>query len=133
MELLLNLIWMALVIGSFLIFARRGQSSGSRNPYRSLLALACVLFLLFPIISASDDLHPSQALMEEASRRIPLVASHLHFSAGSSAIHILPMLLLALMLALVELEPLVPPDLKLRLLDANSPSLHGRAPPACCH
>jgi hypothetical protein len=133
MELLLNLIWIALAIGSFLTFARRRHSGSNPSPFRSLLALACVLLLLFPIISASDDLHPSQALLEEASRRVPLLISPLDLPTGGSAIHILPMLLLALLLALVELQPLVPLDLKMRLLDGRSLSPDGRAPPICCN
>jgi hypothetical protein len=76
MELLLNLIWVALAIGSFVVFTRRHQLTSDGTVYwRSLLTLACVLLLLFPIISASDDLHPTQALMEEATKRVLHLAS----------------------------------------------------------
>ncbi len=39
---------------------------------RSLLALGCLLALLFPVVSASDDLHPLRAEAEEStiSKRI---------------------------------------------------------------
>jgi len=42
--------------------ARRGQRPDSLS---CLLALACVLVLLFPVVSATDDLHAMRAEMEE--------------------------------------------------------------------
>jgi len=48
MENFLNLFWLAIVASAFLTTPRRTT--------RSLLALGCVLGLLFPIISISDDL-----------------------------------------------------------------------------
>ncbi len=74
-ELLLNLIWITLALGALCAFARsRRWSSRSRSPVgsKALLALTCCMVLLFPIISASDDLHPVQAAVEDASKRVQL-------------------------------------------------------------
>ena len=59
-ELLLNLAWVALAIGSFakLLMHRRDS--------RALLALAFMMALLFPIISASDDMMNIDRAIEEA-------------------------------------------------------------------
>jgi hypothetical protein len=135
MELLLNLIWVALVIGSFLAFIRRqAQSSRMEARYwQSLLALACVLLLLFPIISASDDLHPSQTLMEEATKRVQHLPCPLQFSTGFAP-HMLPtLLLLGLLLALVNLQPRILFESKICLLDGHGLSPDGRAPPFRCN
>ncbi|MGD0929250.1 MAG: hypothetical protein ABR902_01240 [Candidatus Korobacteraceae bacterium] len=133
MELLLNLIWIALAIGSFVIFTRRPQSTGGgRVDWRFRLALACVLLLLFPIISASDDLHPTQALVEEATKRIQHVASSVHFSAGSSAPQMLPLLLLGWLLALVKLQPLTLLESAPCRLDGHETSEDVRGPPLGC-
>jgi hypothetical protein len=135
MELLLNLIWVALAIGSFVIFMRRQQltSDGSVD-WRSLLALAGVLLLLFPIISASDDLHPTQALMEEATKRVQYLASPVQFSSGNSAPHVLPMLPpLGLLLALVTLQPLTVLESEPCRLDSHGVSGDVRGPPLGCN
>lgn len=135
MELLLNLIWVALAVGSFVVFVRR-QHQLSRDCslyWDSLLALACVLLLLFPIISASDDLHPTQALVEEATKRVQHVASPLHSSTGNSAHHMLPMLLLGLPLALVKLQPLTVLESEPCRLDGHGISGDGRGPPFRCN
>lgn len=134
MELLLNLIWIALAIGSFVIFTRRHQSTGDGSvDWRSRLALACVLLLLFPVISASDDLHPTQALMEEATKRIQHVASPVHFSTGGSAPQMLPMLLLGLLLALVKLQPLTVTESGPCRHDGHGMSGDVRGPPLGCN
>jgi len=135
MELLLNLIWVALAIGSFVIFMRRHQSTGDGSvDWRSRLALAFLLLLLFPIISASDDLHPTQALMEEATKRVQHLASPVQFSSGNSAPHILPMLpLLGLLLALVKLQPLTVLESEPCRLDGRGISGDGRGPPFRCN
>jgi hypothetical protein len=134
MELLLNLIWVALAVGSFLVFMRRQHSSSQALPYwRSLVTLACVLLLLFPIISASDDLHPTQALLEEATRRVQHITSPLHLSTGSSAPDILPVLLLGLLLALVKLQPGIKLESEACLLHGHRISPDGRAPPFLCN
>jgi hypothetical protein len=69
MELLLNLAWMLLALPAFWLW-RQGESSRALRRVTSLqclLALGCVLVLLFPVISASDDLHVMRAEIEESA------------------------------------------------------------------
>ena len=67
MELLLNLSWLLLAVPACWLWnsarARQRRDSGS---LQCLLALVCVLVLLFPVISATDDLHAMQTEMEES-------------------------------------------------------------------
>ena len=58
-EQLLNLAWVALAIGSFATLLKQ------RRDGRALLALAFVMVLLFPIISASDDMMNVDRAIEE--------------------------------------------------------------------
>ena len=70
-ELLLNLCWLALLLPAFLLWQRRNPSD--RSTRRSLLfacTLACLLVLLFPFISASDDLHAGAQVIEESKRTL---------------------------------------------------------------
>lgn len=68
MELLLNLAWLLLAIPAYWLW-RKSTPANRRHRFSSLqclLALACVLVLLFPVISATDDLHAMRAEMEES-------------------------------------------------------------------
>jgi hypothetical protein len=64
MELLLNLLWVLLALPAYWLWRRSAQRFSS---LQCLLALGCVLVLLFPVISASDDLHAMRAEMEDSS------------------------------------------------------------------
>jgi hypothetical protein len=64
MELFLNLAWLLLALPAYWLW-RRGTRRFSS--LQCLLALGCVLVLLFPVISASDDLHAMRAEMEDSS------------------------------------------------------------------
>src|ERR1700733_8628414 len=66
MELLLNLAWLLLALPAYGLW-RRGTGARGVNSLQCLLALGCALVLLFPVISASDDLHAMRAEMEESS------------------------------------------------------------------
>jgi hypothetical protein len=134
MELLLNLIWIVLATGSFLILMWRQRQSGRQESisWRSLITLACMLLLLFPIISASDDLHPGQTILEEASRRVQHFSSPSHISTGGPANDMLPaLLLLELMLALITLQPCASLKSRVCLPDGHRRLREGRAPPFC--
>lgn len=52
-ELILNLVWAAIALGAFVFAPRRDA--------RSLVALGCLVALLFPIVSVSDDLNVNAA------------------------------------------------------------------------
>jgi len=128
MELLLNLIWISLAALAFLGFLRgRRVSRQLTVPFRtSLLALACGVILLFPVVSASDDLHPTQAVLEEASKRVQL-----HVLRASPPLFMLPAILaLCLLCSPVVLHLLHPLALKGRLLDGAIVPSNGRAPPS---
>jgi len=66
MELLLNLAWLLLVLPGCWLW-RRAIRSHRASSQQCLLALGCALVLLFPVISATDDLHAMRAEMEESS------------------------------------------------------------------
>src|SRR5208282_4240201 len=76
MELFLNLCWLSLLLPAWLLWRRRTSSTGSGSPARGsavrplafVCALGCALILLFPVISASDDLHAMRPEMEESER-----------------------------------------------------------------
>jgi hypothetical protein len=69
MELLLNLAWVLLALPAYWLWRRDAGLRVRRrvSSLQCLLALGCVLVLLFPVISASDDLHAMRAEMEDSS------------------------------------------------------------------
>jgi len=88
MELLLNLCWLALVLPAFVLWRRRVSSEPwTRASFVIVCTLGCALVLLFPVISASDDLHAVAQAMEESEGgfrhdgHCPCVAHSLHQSA----------------------------------------------------
>ncbi len=69
MELLLNIAWLMLVVPGVLIWRCQSafaRGSGRQYHSRSFVLLGCLLALLFPVVSASDDLHPISAEIEES-------------------------------------------------------------------
>jgi hypothetical protein len=69
MELLLNLAWLLLALPAYWLWQRDAGTRLTRrvSSLQCLLALGCALVLLFPVISASDDLHAMRAEMEDSS------------------------------------------------------------------
>ena len=57
-ELLFNAVWLAVVAAAFVAVPRRSS--------RATIGIACILVLLFPIISVSDDLALDGNSLEEA-------------------------------------------------------------------
>jgi hypothetical protein len=66
MELLLNLAWILLALPAYWLWRDSRTASRRFRPSHCLLALACTLVVLFPVISATDDLHAMRAEMEES-------------------------------------------------------------------
>jgi hypothetical protein len=71
LELLLNLFWLLLAFPAFWIWRQAEDSQpGCRvHSRRCMLLVACVVLLLFPIISASDDLQAMRPEVEESTSR----------------------------------------------------------------
>jgi len=72
MELLLNLVWLLMVLPACWLWQHKSAPAGRRfASLQCLLALGCALVILFPVISATDDLHAMRAEMDEsqASKR----------------------------------------------------------------
>ena len=63
MELILNLLWLLLIVPAVWLWQERRLRPQGKHPFLVLLSLGCLLVLLFPVISASDDL---QAMRMEA-------------------------------------------------------------------
>src|SRR5215469_1191017 len=95
MELLLNLLWLAIAIASLLAFFRLG--SADRRQFRlGLGALLCVLTLLLPAISITDDLHFETFANEDSNPTKRLVKISTYVSPVSQvvwfALSLLPLL-----------------------------------------
>lgn len=92
MENLLNLCWVLLAVAALL--AWRCQATHARaGQRRRLVALLCVLALMFPVISASDDLHPAAQAIEDSSKRtqkawatIKSVATHVKYGPSPAVL-----------------------------------------------
>jgi hypothetical protein len=72
MELLLNLLWCAIAAGALLRYVK-ASSAGRREFLLGLGALLCVLILLLPAISITDDLHFEAVTVEDstAMKKVP--------------------------------------------------------------
>jgi hypothetical protein len=137
METLLNLIWLFISVAGIWIWLRWWSPRHAGNEVRlkqGWMAVVVLIFLLFPVISMTDDLHPGPAYMEDSSaskRRGPALrqaaAHRIHSQARSAAVATLP----------------PNPDFALALLDAANLAVErsfassasrltvsGRAPPA---
>ena len=64
MELLLNFLWLLLVMPALWVWRRRDRSLGS---LRGVLVFTCGVVLLFPVVSATDDLQAMRPEMVESS------------------------------------------------------------------
>ena len=73
MELFLNLCWLSLLLPAYFLWRQKSASAASSrdkamagHPLVFLCALGCAVTLLFPVISATDDLHAMRPEMEES-------------------------------------------------------------------
>ena len=134
MELLLNLAWLLLALPACWLWRRSltARAQGSARSLQCLLALGCMLVLLFPIVSATDDLHAMRAEMEESSpgKRGVSQAAIDRASAGHSRWHNSP----AVVVTAVSFEAVVEhryEAVSVLLSRPVTPSIRrvGRAPP----
>jgi hypothetical protein len=68
MELLLNLFWLLLALPAYWLwrYSRTAPKRCRFDALRCFLALGCMLVILFPVVSATDDLRAMRAEMEES-------------------------------------------------------------------
>src|SRR3974390_3537105 len=133
MELLLNLVWLAGALGAFLAVlpSLRASARSAQVSYRgSLLALACVLVLLFPVVSASDDLHPTQAVVEDANKRIHQLTASLQNAQGNPGGQLPVALVVFLLCSLSMVQWRRPGAETARVIVRERLPRAGRAPPS---
>ena len=68
MELFLNIVWLAIALSAFVRLGvwARGEPDRSRVEFVGV-ATVCVVALLFPIVSMTDDIQTAAAVVEETS------------------------------------------------------------------
>ncbi|MGC2450022.1 MAG: hypothetical protein WA477_20400 [Candidatus Sulfotelmatobacter sp.] len=90
MELLLNLAWLLLALPAYWLWRGSRTAQGGRKftAAQGLLALGCLLVMLFPVVSATDDLRAMRAEMEESptSKRSIAQSSNQNPSATRSQV-----------------------------------------------
>ena len=111
MELLLNIAWVLMALPGYWLWRRGAGARLDRriSSLQCLLALGCVLVLLFPVISATDDVHAMRAEMEDSaiSKRTVRQAGSDKNSAWVDRLKGPPAVLANVMrLVLPEVEPL---------------------------
>ena len=86
MELTLNLFWLLLTIPAlWLWWQARGAGVRGRQVRPSAMVLGCLLLLLFPVVSATDDLQAMRPEIEESrTGDLARVSQHGRFSASSN-------------------------------------------------
>jgi len=70
METTLNLIWLGVTVAAIWLWRFRWTVSRQNPKYSTRMeavAMVCVLALLFPVISLTDDLHPETVTVDAAS------------------------------------------------------------------
>jgi hypothetical protein len=72
METILNLIWLVITLVAIWLWRFRWISSRSnsrRDARLEAVAMVCILALLFPVISLTDDLHPEVVPVDSISSK----------------------------------------------------------------
>lgn len=140
MELLLNILWLAITVGLVYAWHSRWRPeilrASREHSQRSFVGLVCVLAFLFPAISLSDDLHPAVIALQDT--KSSYAVSQGHDAAGhSSRSHSVPHLFVGLIGSSLSSAVPVISDVALgsahitHISDPLCGSISGRAPPAC--
>ena len=134
MELLLNLFWLLLALSALAILRRQPSCALNANSVcrpRLFLLLGCLLALLFPVVSATDDLHPINQEIEDsvsskhAVKQSPGGRSHScgnHAAPSVQSVCVVP--------PQFEVGALLLPYVSLPPRNAFFSAVQGRAPPA---
>jgi hypothetical protein len=93
------------------------------------LALACALVLLFPVVSASDDLHPTQAVLEDATKRVQQLSAAHHGNFSFSSAMVPALLALYLLPTVILLSKWLPAESEARVISLSRKPIPGRSPP----
>lgn len=129
MELLLNLLWLAIALASLLAYFRFGPVD--RRQFRlGLGALLCVLTFLLPAISITDDLHFETFAVEDSSPTKRLVKVTAHVSPVSQVAWLAFSLLPLLFVDARRKSWVVKNTFDLRLEPQFCKPIPGRAPPS---
>lgn len=133
MEYFLNFCWLLLFAPAFWIWRRQTLSARKRHhcSLECLVSLICVVFLLFPVISASDDLHAMRPEMEESGsskrtlRQAPDQRASAQFHCAPLAAMLTPILVVLPSTQTSSHRPLtqesVPPAASLSVLASRAP------------
>jgi uncharacterized iron-regulated membrane protein len=95
-ELFFNLLWVALACSTslaWMMWRRRSRWREAPTLLRGLMVVVCILALLFPVISISDDLSQTPGLAEGTRIQDILKAPDLRSAAPVAAIAVLLTLL----------------------------------------
>jgi hypothetical protein len=133
MELLLNLAWLLLALPAFFLWRSSRTASVNRSftSLQCLLALGCLLFILFPVVSATDDLCAMRNEMEESPVSKRSVRHAGNEKAPTAKWHTSPALAATSSFVIVNDEDWQPsPVLSLSVPAAPAVERAGRAPPA---
>jgi len=132
MELLLNLAWLLLALPAFWLWRGSKTATGGHRftALQCVLALGCVLVILFPVVSATDDLRAMRNEMEEspANKRTTRAASQDKVSASKWQS---PPALVTTAIYLIVSDQVWQPWIESRLLLPTSPTIKraARGPP----
>jgi hypothetical protein len=78
LELILNLVWVGIAATLLFFWSRPHLTrAGARRSGIALLALLCVICILFPVISMTDDLNASPAEPETVKSQLAMVTPFL--------------------------------------------------------
>lgn len=137
MELFLNLAWVLLALPAYWLWrsAPTAQNQRRFSSLQCLLALASVLVLLFPVVSATDDLLAMRTEMEESApvkRTIRQAGTDRCSICNSRFQGPAVLLATAVSFALDNRRPLTTRNAPLFVRATPSISPPGRAPPSSC-
>ena len=135
MELFLNLAWLLLALPAYWLWRNACIARQQRqfSSLQCLLALAGVLFLLFPVISATDDLLAMRTEVEVSApgKRTVRQAAADRYSISNNRLQGPAVMAAATLSFALENEQWSPPSRQFLSLPAAASILHaGRAPPS---
>jgi hypothetical protein len=133
MELLLNLAWLLLAVPAYWLWrdSRTGKTHRRSSAAQCLFALACMLVVLFPVVSATDDLRAMRAELEESPSGKRSLCQRGGEKASSSKLQTQPFLLATSAFAVATSTAWNPlPSLTVFVPELPATRAASRAPPS---